>query len=240
MALPIPSLPSQGVGPEFRTSSRWGEVFPDAHVGVLVMHDVANPPRSKGLERHKASLREELNTRYARRDRSAVRDEPRLRAYREYYRRFGKSYHVQLQLESILFKGKPLPSGAALVEAMFMAELDDLLLTAGHDLDATRPPFALDVAQGTESYILLRGEPQAPKAGDMMISDQQGIISSIVYGPDRRTQITSGTRNVIFTAYAPPGIAAAAVEDHLQHIWALVLLITPRARLGKLQVHGSG
>ena len=41
-----------------------------------------------------------------------------------------KTYHVQHQLESVVLKGKSLPNVAALVAAMFMAERDDLLLTA--------------------------------------------------------------------------------------------------------------
>ena len=74
------------------------------------------------------------------RDRPALLSHPVLQAYDAYYRQFKKTYHVQLQLESILFKGKSIPSVAALVEAMFMAEMNDLLLTAGHDLDALHLP----------------------------------------------------------------------------------------------------
>lgn len=45
-----------------------------------------------------------------------------------------KTYHVALQFESVVFKGKALLNNvAALDESMIMAELDDLLLTAGHD-----------------------------------------------------------------------------------------------------------
>jgi len=39
-------------------------------------------------------------------------EHPILKAYQEYYRRFKKTYHVQLQLESLLFKGKSIPSVA--------------------------------------------------------------------------------------------------------------------------------
>ena len=49
------------------------------------------------------------------------------------------------------------------------------------------------VSKGTESYTLLRGDEQILKAGDMMISDGMGVVSSIVYGPDQRTQITDAT-----------------------------------------------
>ena len=76
-----------------------------------------------------------------------------------------------------------------------MAEIDSRVLTAGHDLGSIQGTLKLDVATGGESYTLMRGTAQTPKAGDMMISDEEGIISSIIYGPDQRTQIRAGTRD---------------------------------------------
>ncbi len=203
------------------------------------MRDVTNPPHHAELEARKAALEDELRVRFSGQDRAALLKHPILQAYDAYYRRFKKTYHVQLQLESILFKGKSIPTVAALVESMFMAEIDTMLLTAGHDLDIVHLPLTLDVAQGTESYTLLRGEPQTPKAGDMMIVDGEGIISSIVYGPDQRTQITAQTRNAVFTVYAPEGIGEPAIEHHLQEIQQNVQMISPTAQVVLLKVFGS-
>jgi len=223
----------------FQVSALWKATYPNAHAGVLVMHEVINPPHHAGLEKRKSALEEELRSRFAGRDRAALLSHPVLQAYEAYYRQFKKTYHVQLQLESILFKGKSIPSVAALVEAMFMAEMNDLLLTAGHDLDTLHLPLMLDAAQGTESYTLLRGEAQTPKAGDMLIRDSEGIISSIIYGPDQRTQITAQTRNVIFTTYAPPGISEEAVANHLQEIQRNVELIAPNSTVELLKVFSA-
>jgi len=223
----------------FQVSDAWKATYPNAHAGVLVMRDVINPPHHVELEKQKAALEEELRVRFAGQDRAALLSHPILQAYDAYYRQFKKTYHVQLQLESILFKGKSIPSVAALVEAMFMAEVDSLLLTAGHDLDSLHVPLTLDAAQGTESYTLLRGEPQTPKANDMMIRDSEGIISSIIYGPDQRTQITTQTRNVIFTTYAPSGISEEAVMNHLKQIQQNVEVIAPSAKVEILKVFGA-
>lgn len=223
----------------FQVSDSWKASYPNAHAGVLVMREVINLPHHAELEQRKAALEEELRVRFAGQDRAALLSHPILQAYDAYYRQFKKTYHVQLQLESILFQGKSIPSVAALVEAMFMAEVDTLLLTAGHDLDAVRLPLTLDAAQGTETYTLLRGEPQTPKAADMMIVDGEGIISSIIYGPDQRTQITAQTRNVIFTTYAPSGISEEAVANHLQEIQRNVELIAPNGKVELLKVFGA-
>ncbi len=224
----------------FQVSDDWKQAYPNAHAGVLVMRGAANPSHHAVLEHRKGALEEELRRRYAGQDRAALLRDPVLQAYDAYYKRFKKTYHIQLQLESILFKGKSIPSVAALVECMFMAEMDGLLLTAGHDLDVLRLPLMLDVATGEESYTLLRGESQTPKAGDMMISDQEGIISNIIYGPDQRTQITAGTRNAVFTIYAPPGISEEQVQPQLEAIRDNVLTIASEATVETLYVYGAG
>jgi DNA/RNA-binding domain of Phe-tRNA-synthetase-like protein len=222
----------------FKVTEAWKFAFPEAHAGVLVMRAVVNPASHAGLETRKAALEQEIRARYAGMDRSQLEQIPILQVYDAYYKRFKKTYHVQLQLESIAFKGKSIPGVAALVEAMFMAEVEDMLLTAGHDLDSLHLPLTLDVTKVDEIYTLMRGQPQQVKPGDMSISDGAGIISDIIYGPDQRTQIQPGTRNVIYTTYAPAGISPATVAGHLQNIQEYIRLFAPQAQTEMLQVFG--
>jgi len=213
----------------FDITASWKTTYPDAHAGILVMHDVENPTSCPELERRKQDLEDELRARFSGQDRKALEAIPTIQAYNSYYKQFKKSYHVQAQLESIAFKGRAIPSAGALVTAMFMAEVKNLLLTAGHDLDSLRLPVRVGVAAGNESYTLLRGQEQVLKAGDMMMADRGGVISSIVYGPDQRTQIRADTHNVLFAVYAPAGIAVEAVQAHLQETRDYVRMVAPAA-----------
>jgi len=224
----------------FEVTENWRIAFPKACAGVLVISNVYNPPHHAGLENQKGILEDQLRSDYGGKDRMTLETLPVLRAYDGYYKRFRKTYHVQLQVESIVTRGKSIPQVAALVEAMFMAEVKNMLLTAGHDLDTVQLPVTLDVAKGDERYTLLRGQEQGLKAGDMMMRDRAGVISSIIYGPDQRTQIRADTHNVIFTVYAPPGIAMEALTNHLQDIQGYVLLIAPGAHTEMLKVFGAG
>ncbi|MBK9925580.1 MAG: hypothetical protein IPP66_09840 [Anaerolineales bacterium] len=220
-------------------TSSWKSSFPSAHAGILVMRNASNPAHHVELEKRKAELEESLRAQFAGQDRAAIASHPVLKVYAEYYKRFKKTYHVQLQLESIVLKGKSIPTVASLVECMFMAEVKNMLLTAGHDLDKLQLPLTLDVTQGTESYTVMRGETQTVKAGDMIISDQIGIISDIIYGPDQRTQITESTRNVVFTVYTPAGIEETLITKHLEDMRDYVLVVAPDAEVELMQVYGS-
>jgi len=223
----------------FEITNSWKTIYPDAHAGILVMHDVDNPATCSELERRKQDLEKQLRARFIGQDRRVLDAIPTISAYNAYYKQFKKTYHVQAQLESIAFKGRTIPSVGAVVTAMFMAEVKNLLLTAGHDLDSLQLPVTLGVASGDEQYTALRGQEQVLKAGDMMMAARTGVISSIVYGPDQRTQIRAQTQNVLFAVYAPTGIAVEAVQMHLQDICNYVRIVSPTASVKALQVYGA-
>jgi len=217
----------------------WKTTYPNASVGILVMKNAANPATCAALEARKTALEADLRARFEGKSRADIKALPEFQAYAAYYKKFKKTYHVQLQLESVALKGKPIPSVAALVETMFMGELKNFLLTAVHDLDVVQPPISINVANGSESYVMMNGAEQTLKPGDMYIADAEGILSSIIYGPDARTQVTANTRNVLFTVYAPDGITRETVQQHLEGMRDLVLLIAPGAQATKLKVYGS-
>jgi DNA/RNA-binding domain of Phe-tRNA-synthetase-like protein len=212
-------------------TNEWKAAFPGAAVGILSMGGVSNPADCLELEGKKKSLENSLRTKFAGRVKADLLNMDTVKVYDSYYRKFKKTYHVQLQLETIIFKGKSIPHVAALVEAMFMAEIENQLLTAGHDLDMLELPVTLDVSKGGERYMLLRGQDEELKTGDMMMFDKKGIISSIIYGPDQRTQITSSTHKVMFVTYAPAGIGEEMILHHLETIQDYVLMISPQAEV---------
>jgi len=221
----------------FRVSDDWKRAYPGAHAGILAMSNVINPSRHAELDQQKEELETDLRTLFKEPD--SLKSLGPIKAYQAYFKRFKKTYHVFQQLESVIFKGKPIPQVAALVEAMFMEELRNMLLTAGHDLDAVQIPLKLDSAKGNEKYIRMNGQEQVLKAGDMMIADSVGVVSSVIYGPDRRTMITADTKRVLFTVYAVPGIGAQAVRQHLEGIEANIRLVSPDAQLEQLEVYGT-
>lgn len=213
----------------------WSKAPPGTSIGMLIIKGVANPASHPALEARKKALTDELRRRYKGFDRNTLRAQPSLSAYARFYKQFKKTYHLQLQLESIL-AGKPIPSVAALVEAMFMAELEDQLLTAGHDLDTVQSPVEINVSDGTQCFTRMNGRQQTLKDGDLYIADVEGVLSSVIYGPNRRTQIHAGTTGVLFTTYGVPGIGKAAIQTHLEKLRDYVRLISTDAMVRSLEL----
>jgi DNA/RNA-binding domain of Phe-tRNA-synthetase-like protein len=227
------------VNPVIEISESCKTAYPGACFGFLALDGVANPPAHAGLDERKLVLEADLRLRFAGQGRDDLRRLPVMPPYEAYYGSFKKTYHVLLQLESVALKGKSLPGVAALVEAMFMAELENGLLTAGHDRAALQGPVRVNVAAGTETYTLLNGKDEALKPGDMYMADDAGVISSILSGPDRRTRLVPGTHAALFAVYAPPGIGPEPVHRHLETIRDNVRIISPEAIVGGLEVYAA-
>ena len=221
---------------EVQASDRWQTKFPGGQVGLLLIGAVNNASRETALEAYKQALAASLRAKYGGLSRADLLELPVLQAYKDYYRQFNKTYHVQLQLESIVFKGKSLPSVSPLVDAVFAAELESLILTAGHDADRLVDPVMIDASRGDESYSGFYGERRTPKPGDMLMRDGQGVVCTILYGQDQRTPITPQTRRALYVAYVPAGIEPETVEAHLNQIEANVRLFAPAAEVEYRQV----
>jgi DNA/RNA-binding domain of Phe-tRNA-synthetase-like protein len=210
---------------------RWQAVYPGARVAVLALRGVDNGRPSPELLERAHQLEHELRARHSHRGRTDLRSLPGVRPYAEYYKGFGKTYHVLLQLESVVLQNRPISAPSPLVLAMLMAELAGGLLTAGHDREAVQGELAVDVADGSQSYTVLRGTHQPLKAGDMYLRDEIGVLSSILYGPDFRTRITDQTGAVVFTVYAPAGVSTPVLEAHLDTLEAHARLVSPQAEV---------
>ncbi|MCH2446541.1 MAG: hypothetical protein MK230_04155 [Candidatus Marinimicrobia bacterium] len=199
-----------------------------------------NTKRETPLDQKKQEGEGTLREKYSKFSRADLLELEVLKAYRNYYRHFNKTYHVQLQLESVVHKGKPLPNVSPLVDANFTAELNTLILTAGHDADLLRNFVRIDVTQAGDEFTQMNGVLKSLKPGDMMMSDADGIVCTIIYGQDQRTPISPKTRRAFYVAYAPPGVPATAVSEQLDSVRDNVLLFAPEAETEMFNVYNEG
>ncbi len=210
-------------------TAEWSTAHPHAVIGLLELTDVQNSVSSPLLIQHKREVEARLRKDYAGYNRQAFLALPVMAAYEQYYKRFNKTYHVQLQVESIVLKGKNLPDVSPLVDANFAAEVETFVLTAGHDAEKLVEPVLIDVAHDGDEITPMNGTTRPIRAGDMVMRDRHGVCCSILYGQDNRSTITAETRHVLYVAYAPPGVQAVAVEVQLRQIEQNVRLFSPQA-----------
>jgi DNA/RNA-binding domain of Phe-tRNA-synthetase-like protein len=210
-----------------RATDHWRDAHPGGIIGLLELSGVDNARSSPDLERRKRETEALLRERYQGFTRADFLALPAMSAYQKYYRRFDKTYHVLLQVESIGLKAKNLPDVSPLVDANFTAEVETLILTAGHDVAKLHGGISIDVSVEGDHMTLMDGAFKVIHAGDMIMKDVDGICCSILYGQDNRSPITRETAHVLYVSYVPVGVPAGLVELQLRKIEEYVRLFSP-------------
>jgi DNA/RNA-binding domain of Phe-tRNA-synthetase-like protein len=209
--------------------NEWRISHPGAVIGLLELSGIENTHSSPRLDERKRETEVHLRERYkgfARQDLLAL---PVMSDYQRYYKRFDKTYHVQLQVESIVLKGKDLPNVSPLVDSNFMAEVETFVLTAGHDVAKLQGSIVIDVSREGDHITQMNGAYKAIRAGDMIMRDANGVCCSIIYGQDDRSPISSETSRVLYVAYAPPGVPLETVDAQLRRIEEYIRLFSSTA-----------
>lgn len=217
-------------------SKKSASAFPGMSLGILAMDNVLNLPCHEKLNAAKGEVETSLREKFGSMDGNKLKSFHPIDVYSAYYKKFGYSYHVLLQLQSIVYKNKSIPSTLSIVESMFMAEMKNLLLTAGHDLGSIRLPLQLKLSTGKEVYIGINRNELITVEGDMLISDADGVISSILRGPDLRTCVKADTRQVLFTVYSLPGVSEDLLYRHLNDIESYIRITSPDAGVRLMEI----
>jgi DNA/RNA-binding domain of Phe-tRNA-synthetase-like protein len=210
-------------------SNEWRAAHPGAVIGLLEVSGVDNAHPSPELDTCKRDTEARLREHYKGFTRQGFLALPVIAAYEQYYKCFNKTYHVQLQLESIVLKGKNLPNVSPLVDSNFTAEVETLTLTAGHDVEKLVAPVTIDVSKDGDQMTQMNGETRPIRAGDMIMRDANSISCSIIYGQDNRSPISTKTAHALYVIYAPAGVPRQAVEAQLQKIEEHIRLFSPNA-----------
>ncbi|MDR7417804.1 MAG: hypothetical protein QN178_02720 [Armatimonadota bacterium] len=208
-------------------SPQFGDRLPEGVFGVLIVRGCPNRPRAAALAGPTRAVETRLRARHATEPPDA---NPVGRAYAAYFKRYGQRYPVIHQVKTIL-GGRPIESPSALVQAMFAAEIDTLVLTSGHDLDALRGPLLVDIGRDGERYTKLNGKEHAIAPGDMVVRDAEGVIASVLYGPDYRTRLHDASQAALFGAWCPAGVSAGVARAHLEGLAALIRVEWPEAAI---------
>jgi DNA/RNA-binding domain of Phe-tRNA-synthetase-like protein len=221
-------------------TNEWKARHPDALIGVLEVSGVDNTQRNPALEQRKRAAEAAVRARYAGFSRAQLIAIPVLADYVRYYKAFEQTYHVLLQLESIILKGKPLPTVSPLVDANFIAEIETLVLTAGHDVARLREPVRIDVAGGGDTMTQMNGSIRSMRQGDMVMRDAEAISCSILYGQDNRSPISPRTSRALYVAYAPPGVTVDVVNAQLGAILDNIRICAPALHVEQQLIFSAG
>ncbi len=189
------------------------EAFPglDAHlvqVGGLRVAD-----RNPGLDAFVPVLVQEFREHLKL---ETLKDEPTLRAYRDFYWRVGiDPTKIRPASEALLrrvLQGKELPRINTLVDAYNLASMQTRIAIAAFDAAHTHGDLRMRLARGGESFLGIGMEaPVVLKGVEVVCEDGEGLVAIYPYRDSHRTRVTTATTDTIFMTCGVPGIAAATL-----------------------------
>ena len=193
--------------------------YPTAVFGSLTINNQRNMKEHPDLELAKRLLEKNVKENYP-----APREDPVVQRYAEYFGGWGRTYPIEFQINSIK-KGRTFPQVSTHVDCMFMAELEDRILTSGHDRDTVQGGLVYDLADEGEVYVKLNGERQVLVKNDVVLRDDEGVLASVLFGPAARTSIGGETVNPLYFAWCPVGIDRETVDAHLSSIVKYLMMV---------------
>ena len=193
---------------KFSKSSKYMAKYPEVAFGLALISECRNFHNPPGFDQHKRRLLRRMRKRE-----TLAEITDRIEVYTRFFESFGHPCPLPQHLKRTVHSG--FPRYNLLVDAHFMAEMCAGILVAVSDFDRFEGALTLDLADEGEHCIALGRRDMVTGQLEIVLRDEREIVCILCQGPDEKTRVTEETRNVLYYAYAVPGIDAQYLEEGL-------------------------
>lgn len=146
-----------------------------------------------------------------------LKDEPRLRAYRDFFWRVGidptKTRPAAEALLRRVLQGKPLPRISTFVDAYNLASMETRIALAAFDLAKLHGPVRMRRVRPGESFLGIGMDAPATMTGaEVVCVDDDRLVAIYPHRDAEASKVTLDTTDVLCLACGVPGIPEAALR----------------------------
>ncbi len=193
---------------DFSISEQYLKAYPDVSFGLTLISGCRHILNPEGLDQYKRKL-----LRTMRRRDTLAQISNRIKIYADFFQQFGFDCPLTQHLQRTINSG--FPRYSLFVDAHFMAEMCAGILVAVTDFERFDGNLQLDVAADKEICAGMGGRDFITKKGEIVLRDEKEIVCVLCQGADEKTRVTEDTENVLFYAYAVPGIEKTHLQEGL-------------------------
>ena len=183
----------------FSKSAAYLRRYPGVGFALSLITGCRNNDISPGFDQHKRKLLRQMRKRE-----TLAQIAERIQCYDLFFKQFGHECPLPKHLDRTVHSG--FPRYSLMIDAHFIAELCAGILVAVADHDRVTGALTLDVASEGQECIGLGGRRFTTREGEVVLRDEREIICVLCQGADEKTRVQPDTQNVLFYAYAVPGI----------------------------------
>jgi len=192
--------------PEFNLSEAYQKTYPGVGFGLTLISGCQEAANPEGFAPYRKKRLRKMRKRE-----TLAQITQRIEIYAAFFKSFGYPCPLTRHLKRTVNSGFPVYS--LFVDAHFMAEMCAGILVAVTDADAFEGGLSLDVAQGGETCDGMGGRLFTMQPNEIVLRDEKDIVCVLCQGADEKTRVTEKSTNILFYAYAVPGID----REHLEH-----------------------
>ncbi len=193
---------------DFSITPAYRERYPGVGFGLTLISGSSNPSNPPGLDQHKRKLLRKMKRRETLAEITA-----RIGTYERFFQSFGFECPLPKHLRYTVQTG--FPRYNLMVDAHFIAEMCAGILVAVTDFDRFDGKLGLDIAREGEKCLGMGGREFTTREGEIVLRDERDIVCILCQGADEKTRVEEGTKNVLFYAYAVPGIDQRFLREGL-------------------------
>ena len=190
------------------TAPRVLDDFPELQVIPVPLEGMTVLERRPDLDALKAELEARLRAQHAA---DALKDEPRVRAYRDFFWRLGidptKVRPASEALVRKVVRGRPLPTINTAVDALNVASIETNVAFAAFDTALLRGDLTLRYASPGERFLGIGMEaPIVLEGKELVIDDTSELVAVYPYRDADATKLTTRTTGCMLLGCGVPGV----------------------------------
>ena len=183
----------------FSMSQRYLSAYPDVGFGFALITGCREADNPAGFDQYKRKMLRKMRKRE-----TLAQITGRIETYAAFFQQFGFECPLTKHLKRTINSG--FPRYSLFVDAHFMAEMCAGILVAVSDYDRFDGNLILDAAAEKEICAGMGGRDFVTKSREIVLRDEKEIVCVLCQGADEKTRVGEDTENVLFYAYAVPGI----------------------------------
>lgn len=192
------------------------EKYPDLVVGYTIARNVKVEKTVDKLEEEKRRVINEVRDKYAL---APVIEIEEIKRYQEFYKSMNVDPTKIRPPSEYLFRkavAGQFPSINNLVDSCLLASVKHWAIVSIYDLDKTKGTPTVTFAKRIETFQLIDGRRVTPTIGEILLRDDEKILTAYTLGDAKNSMVTSTTKNALIVAWNAPGIGRQQVEDALK------------------------
>jgi len=211
--------------PKFSISERYRQKYPGVGFGLTLIGGCRNHQNPPGFDQYKRTLLRKMRKRETLAEISS-----RIDIYADFFQSFGFECPLTKHLQRTVQSG--FPRYDLIVDAHFMAEMCAGILVAVTDDERFDGNLVLDVSAEGEVCAGMGGREFVTREGEIVLRDEKEIVCVLCQGADEKTRARQDTTQVLFYAYAVPGIESRYLKE------GLTIAAETMARFGGGKIEG--